>query len=146
MRIHKYSKTSAKSSPRSFALPKGKNRALLASKRQPGSAHQIALVSFRVSRGRCIECGGARAGDGDFCVKCLSVFPKRTDIAAPIDAWQFFVVQTKPAIPGFMAFVIWREGVYERKAKPEWLGWADSLKEAEAIAQKKRDRVVACAS
>ena len=118
-----------------------KRRTIPASKLPAGSPAQIDLVQCRISYGLCLECGGARPGDGgDFCAHCLSAYPKQTNIGTPIDAWQYFVVQTKPAIPGLMAFTIWRAPVYERKGNPECITWTDSFEEAKALAEKKRDR------
>lgn len=98
------------------------------------------LLMRRVSFGVCVECGGP-LGDGslsNFCRVCLAPFPIITNIGDPADAWQWRVVQTKPAYAGG-AFRAERAGVFERRSI-RYIGEFGTFEQAREAAEKSRER------
>ena len=97
------------------------------------------LVSQRVTRGRCAECGVKPVLRDSLCASCLSEYPKVTNIAEPDDAWQWRVRQAKPPYLG-SAFWAERIGVYEREGRNKFIGLFDSFDQAKQAAEKNRER------
>lgn len=98
------------------------------------------LLMRRVSLGVCVECG-APLGDGSsssFCRVCLAPFPIITNVGDPRDAWQWRVVQTKPAYAGG-AFRAERAGVFERRTI-RYVGEFGTFEKARGAAEKNRQR------
>jgi hypothetical protein len=97
------------------------------------------LVSQRVTRGQCVECGGRPVERDSLCASCRSEYPKVTNIAEPDDAWQWRVRQANPPYLG-SAFWAERIGVCEREGRNKVIGLFDSFDEAKQAAEKNRER------
>jgi hypothetical protein len=102
------------------------------------------LVSQRVTRGQCAECGGRPVERDSLCASCRSEYPKVTNIAEPGDAWRWQVRQAKPVYLG-SAFWAERIGVYEREGRTKFIGVFDSFHEAKQAAEKNRERSLSAA-
>lgn len=114
--------------PRHRQKPQHRKRKAFASRLPLGSAELNNLLSDRVMRGRCLECGAPR--NQHYCDACRARFPITTEINGPVDDWQYRVVQVRPAYesPAFRAM---RVGVFERAGQEEqWLGCADTFEQA----------------
>jgi hypothetical protein len=102
------------------------------------------LVSQRVTRGQCVECGGRPVERDSLCASCQCAYPKVTNIAEPGDAWQWRVRQARPV---YLGSVFWAEriGVYEREGRTKFIGLFDSFDEAKQAAEKNRERSLSAA-
>lgn len=98
------------------------------------------LMSERMMDNRCMECGAPRDAVSDFCRACLDKAYKKTQIGCAFDAWEYYVIQSKPALPGSDAFCGIRIGVYERKGKQEYICFAETFEEAKALVETKYHR------
>jgi hypothetical protein len=116
---------------------------VLATSLSPGSSSQYSLVSDRICKGLCAECGKPRSDGGyEFCESCLTASLKITELET-LDAWQYRVRQIKPAIPGFSSFIAERIGVYEREGKHSFIALCDDFENAKSKALKMYNRAAA---
>jgi hypothetical protein len=107
---------------------KRRKRKVFASRLPLRSPELNKLLMDRCMWGRCLECGQPRRAS--YCESCRARFPIITDVAGPFKAWQYRVIQIRPAydVPAFKAV---RVGVFERAGQHEqWLGCADTFQQA----------------
>ncbi|SRR6266404_534743 len=101
---------------------------------------QERLMCERMMHNRCMECGALRDSVSDFCRPCLDKAHKKTQIGSAFDAWEYYVIQCKPALPETEAFCGIRIGVYERKGKQEYICFSETFEEASNLVLKKYQR------
>ena len=101
---------------------------------------QERLMCERMMDNRCMECGAPRDSVSDFCRACLDKAYKKTQIGCAFDAWEYYVIQCKPALPETEAFCGMRIGVYERKGKQEYICFSETFEDARTLVLKKYQR------
>ena len=113
---------------------------VLASRLPSGSPQLRNLVMDRISRERCMECGGPRRGPFGYCESCLATFPIRTVVGEPFGGWRYEVWQTCPAYdaPAFRAV---RIGIFEYERRgAQWIGEVDTFESAKQLCLKSLER------
>jgi hypothetical protein len=125
---------SSQKSPRTARSKRSKRPCLLASE-IADRLEQQRVVTERIGRGVCAECG--RKTSGVFCSESLAQFPKVEDIGYPVSGWQYRIVLKVPEYMG--EITVERVDAFppERRNRREIIAFCQTREEAQKLIQKR---------